>query len=77
MRKSVPNMDDNFVVVFVTRASFMLSLLFSLVGVVLPQKPAFAQVSNFITYSSVNLESFNSSTFSGFAMDNMDQRSMN
>ena len=49
MRKSVPNMDDNFVVVFVTRASFMLSLLFSLVGVVLPQKPAFAQVSH-LTY---------------------------
>ena len=46
VRKSVPTMDDNFVVVFVTRASFMMSFLFSLVGVILPQKPAFWQVSH-------------------------------
>ena len=44
IRKSVPTMDDNFVVTFVTRASVMMSFLFSLVGVILPQKPAFYQV---------------------------------
>ena len=48
VRKSVPTMDDNFVVVFVTRASFMMSFLFSLVGVILPQKPAFWQVSHLL-----------------------------
>ena len=45
IRKSVPTMDDNFVVVFVTRASFMLSFLYSSVLVILPQKPALAHVS--------------------------------
>ena len=42
IRKSVPTMDDNFLVVFVTRASFMLSFLYSSVLVILPQKPALA-----------------------------------
>ena len=45
IRKSVPTMDDNFVVTFVTRASFMLSFLYSSVLVILPQKPALAHVS--------------------------------
>ena len=45
IRKSVPTMDDNFVVIFVTRASFMLSFLYSSVSVILPQKPALAHVS--------------------------------
>ena len=45
VRKTVPTMDDNFVTTFITMASFMLALLFSLAGVMLPQKPALAHVS--------------------------------
>ena len=45
IRKSVPTMDDNFVVTFVTRASVMLSILYSSTLVILPQKPALAHVS--------------------------------
>ena len=47
VRKSVPTMDDNFVVIFVTMTSFMLSLLYSTTLVILPQKPALAHVSRF------------------------------
>ena len=45
IRKSLPNMDDDFVVSFLTRLSFMLSFLYSVVGVIVPQKPALAHVS--------------------------------
>ena len=53
IRKSVPTMDDNFVVTFVTRASVMMSFLFSLVGVILPQKPAFYQVKLIIWHEKI------------------------
>lgn len=45
IHKSVPNMDDDFIATFVTRASLMMSFLFSIVGMILPQKPALAHVS--------------------------------
>lgn len=45
IRKSLPTMDDDFVTTFVTIASFMLSLLYSLIGIILPQKPTLAHVS--------------------------------
>ena len=45
IRKSMPTIDDNFVTTFTTRAAFMLSFLYSLVGIILPQKPTLAHVS--------------------------------
>ena len=45
IRKALPNMDDDFVTCFITRISFLLSFLFSVVGVIIPQKPALAYVS--------------------------------
>ena len=45
IHKSVPSMDDDFIAAFVIRASFMMSFLFSIVSVILPQKPAIAHVS--------------------------------
>lgn len=50
VRKTVPTMDDNFVTTFITMASFMLALLFSLAGVMLPQKPALAHVSLYLVF---------------------------
>ena len=47
IRKSVPSMDDDFIATFVIRASFMMSFLFSIVSVILPQKPAIAHVSSY------------------------------
>ena len=44
IRKSLPTMDDDFVTTFVTIASFMLSLLYSLIAIILPQKPTLAHV---------------------------------
>ena len=76
IRKSVPTMDDNFVVTFVTRASVMLSILYSSTLVILPQKPALAHVSPEINWLlSRNL--YNFFHFSGFVMENMDPRNMN
>ena len=77
IRKSVPTMDDDFVVIFVTRASVMMSFLFSLVGVILPQKPAFYQVSHhhhLFIWHEKKLEKY--FTLSGFAMENMDLQNM-
>ena len=45
IKKSLPNMNDDFIVCFLTRLSFLLSFLYSVVGVVIPQKPALAHVS--------------------------------
>ena len=45
IKKSVPTMDDDFLVTYVTRASFLLSFLYSSALVILPQKPALAHVS--------------------------------
>ena len=45
IRKALPYMDDDFITCFITRLSFMLSFLYSLVGVIVPQKPALAHVS--------------------------------
>ena len=50
IRKALPNMDDDFITCFITRISFLLSFLYSLVGVILPQKPALAHVSYISKY---------------------------
>ena len=45
IKKSVPTMDDDFLVTYVTRTSFLLSFLYSSALVILPQKPALVHVS--------------------------------
>ena len=45
IRKSVPSMDDDFITCFISMATFMIAVLFSLIGIILPQKPALAHVS--------------------------------
>ena len=44
IRKTVPSMDDNFITTFVSMATCMIAAMFSLVGIILPQKPALAHV---------------------------------
>ena len=46
IHKSVPSIDDDFIAAYVTRASFMMSFLFALVCIIIPQKPAIAYVSS-------------------------------
>ena len=75
IRKTVPNMDDNFVTTFITMASFMLAFLFSLAGVMLPQKPALAHVSHFQKFS-LRIQIIFELLCSGFAMGDMDLWSM-
>lgn len=74
IRKSLPTMDDDFVTTFVTIASFMLALLYSLIGVILPQKPTLAHVS--LTHCSNILNWFSSYFYSGSVVEFMDNMNM-
>ena len=44
IRKTVPSIDDNIVTILVSMTTFIVAVMLSLIGIMIPQKPALAHV---------------------------------